>query len=80
MPLDRVGPRAFGVSCDRCRRTAPTVILGVRVDRDVGLHGSLDAIECAKQKGFELSFRIEDNGRVVVSRCLCRFCARIVWN
>jgi hypothetical protein len=80
MPLDRVGPRAFGVSCDRCKRTAPTVIVGMARDREVATHGVLDAIECAREKGFELAFCVEESGRVVVTRCVCPSCARLALN
>lgn len=79
MALDRVALGAFGISCDRCRSAAPTVVLRSAEEDEVQYYGPLEAIECATRRGFDLSFRMELRC-VVVTRSLCPCCARLLVN
>ena len=79
MALGRLAPRAFGITCDRCRVSAPMVILSHAEEDELGFNGPLDAIECATSRGFDLTFRIERR-HILVTRSLCRACARLFVN
>ena len=79
MALARLAPRAFGITCDRCRVSAPMVILSHPEEDELRLNGPLEAIERATRRGFEMTFRIESR-HILVTRSLCRACARLLVN
>lgn len=74
------GDRAFSLRCDRCRSWAPAVIWHVPIDSQTLFEGQLEAIECARDRGFDLTFRMGPGRSVTIVRCLCPACARLLVN
>ena len=79
MAPGRLAPRAFEITCDRCRISAPMVLLSHATEDELRCNGPLDAIERATRRGFEMTFRIERR-HILVTRSLCRACARLFVN
>ena len=55
------------------------VILSHPEEDELRLNGPLEAIERATRRGFEMTFRIESR-HILVTRSLCRACARLLVN
>lgn len=77
MPMIREGTHAYSLRCDRCQCSSPMVIVLPSSDTRDGVHAQLEAIGCARSRGFTVAVAtpVDVGTGVRVGRCLCAACA-----